>query len=285
MKKPLILLIDNGSTKPQATRNLRHLAVALGQCSGYNVHPVSLQHADRIAAEELDGNPAQLLESFLSSQLIQGAREFLAIPLFFGLNRALTSFIPNLVNSLQARHGPFRLKIADVLYPLPKGEPRLATILKDNIDPLISGPTPPRVILVDHGSPLPQVTEVRTRIARELNELLPRHVQLSEAVMERRKGSEYDFNGELLEQALQREAQRALHPPIVLSLLFVSPGRHAGQNGDIATLCSDAEQRYHGLRIYTTPLIGEHPRLIEILQDRLQWGLRTFTLTQHKVIS
>jgi sirohydrochlorin ferrochelatase len=276
MKKPLILLIDNGSTKPQATRNLRRLALALGRRSGHNVHPVSLQHADRIAADELDGNPAQLLESFLSSQLVQGAREFLAIPLFFGVSRALTSFIPNLVDSLQARHGPFRLNIADVLYPLPKGEPRLAAILKDNIDPLISGPTPPRVILVDHGSPLPQVTEVRTRIARELNELLPPDVQLSEAVMERREGNEYDFNGELLEQALQGEAQKALHPPIVLSLLFLFPGRHAGLDGDIATLCSEAERQYHGLRIYTSPLVGEHPRLIEILQDRLQWGLRAF---------
>lgn len=273
MKKPLILLIDNGSTQPQATRNLRRLAAELGQRSGHYVHPVSLRHADRVAAEKLDGSPAHILESFLFAQLSHGVRDFLAIPLFFGVSRALTSFIPNLLESLQLRHGPFRLKIAEVLYPLPQGDPRLALILKDNIEPLISGTSQPRVILVDHGSPLPEVTEVRIRIARELKALLPHDVQFSQAVMERREGSEYDFNGELLEQVLQEEAQRDLHPPIVLSLLFLSPGRHAGQNGDIASICSEAEGQIPGLRIRISPLVGEHPRLIEILQDRLQSGL------------
>jgi sirohydrochlorin ferrochelatase len=274
MKKPLILLLDNGSTRPQATRSLRRLAAELGQRCGHSVHPVSLQHADRITAEELDGIQAQILESFLSTQLAQGVKDFLAIPLFFGSSRALTKFIPNLLESLHMRYGHFRFKVTEVLYPLPQGEPRLALILKDNIDHLISGSTHPRVILVDHGSPLPEVTEVRVRIARELIDLLPHDVQFCEAVMERREGSEYDFNGELLKQVLQEEARRALHPTIVLSLLFLSPGRHAGNGGDIATICSEAEGRYPDLRIRISPLVGEHPRLIEILQDRLQSGLR-----------
>jgi hypothetical protein len=273
MKKPLILLIDNGSSNFQATRNLRRLATELGQRSGQPVYPVSLQHADRIAPEHLDDSPAQLLETFISSQLQQNKRDFLAIPLFFGLSRALTSFLPNLLESLHSRYGSFRFNVTDVLYPLPQGEPRLARILRDQIDPFISGPLQPRVILVDHGSPLPAVTEVRVRIAQQLNKLLPHDVQLSEAVMERREGSEYDFNGELLEQVLQREAQRSLTPPIVISPLFLSPGKHAGQGGDIATICDVAQQRYPGLRIHISPLVGEHPRLIEILQDRLKSGL------------
>ncbi|MEW8030089.1 MAG: CbiX/SirB N-terminal domain-containing protein [Candidatus Thiodiazotropha sp.] len=276
MKKPLVLLLDNGSIQPQATRNLRRLAAELSQRNEYNVHPVSLQQADRIAPEELDGSPAQLLESFLSTQLIQGIRDYLAIPLFFGVSRALTSFVPKLAESLQSKHGPFRLQIADVLYPLSRGEPRLVTILKDQIDPLISGSTQPRVILVDHGSPLAEVTEVRARIARELRELLPSDVQFSEAVMERREGSEYDFNGERLDMILQREARRTIKTPIALSLLFLSPGRHAGEGGDIATICDEAERLHPGLNIRISPLVGEHPRLIEILQDRLQSGLRAF---------
>ncbi|MEW8536002.1 MAG: CbiX/SirB N-terminal domain-containing protein [Candidatus Thiodiazotropha endolucinida] len=274
MKKPLILLLDNGSIQPQATRNLRKLAAELSRLSQYRVYPVSLQQADRIAPGELDGIPAQLLESFLSAQLERGIRDYLAIPLFFGVSRALTSFIPNLVESLQSIHGPFRLHIADVLYPLPRGEPRLIKILKDQIDPLISGSTQPRVILVDHGSPLPEVTEVRLRIARELSSLLPPDAQLSEAVMERRKGSEYDFNGERLDQVLQREAQRTLQTPIALSLLFLSPGRHAGEGGDIATICGDIERLHPGLDIRISPLVGEHPHLIEVLLDRLRSGLR-----------
>jgi sirohydrochlorin ferrochelatase len=276
MKKPHILLIDNGSTQPQATRNLRRLAAELGHRSGHCVHPVSLQHADRIAAEELDGQPAQLLVSFLTTHLAQGGRDFLAIPLFFGVSRALTRFIPDLLESLRIRYGPFRFEIAGVLYPLPQGEPRLALILKDNIDPLISATSQPRVILVDHGSPLPEVTEVRVSIARALKSLLPRNVQFCEAVMERRGESEYDFNGKLLEQVLQEEGRRDPHSPIVLSLLFLSPGRHAGEGGDIAAICSGAQGRFPDLRIRISPLVGDHPRLIEILHDRLQSGLRAW---------
>jgi sirohydrochlorin ferrochelatase len=274
MNKPLVVLIDNGSSKPQATRNLRRLASDLSRYSAHRVYPVSLQHADRIAPDQLDGRPAQLLGSFLSSQLEQGNRDFLAIPLFFGASRALTSFIPNQIESLQAKYGSFDFNLTDVLYPLPQGEPRLAKILRDQVEPLISAPSQSQVILVDHGSPLPQVTEVRTRIAHELKSLLPNNAQLSQAVMERRDGNDYDFNGELLEKALQKEAQRTPHPFVALSLLFISPGRHAGQNGDIVSICRTTQQLYPNLQIRISPLVGEHPLLIEILQERLESGMR-----------
>jgi hypothetical protein len=201
-------------------------------------------------------------------------RDFLVIPLFFGISRALTSFIPDLVESLRSKLGLFNLHIADPLYPLPQGEPRLAGILRDQIEPLFSAPPQSRIILVDHGSPQREVTEVRLRIAKELRHLLPPETHLLEAVMERREGGEYDFNGELLEQVLDQEARKTLHTPILISMLFLSPGRHAGPGGDIALLCSEAEQRHPGLEIRISPLVGEHPRLIEILQDRLASGLR-----------
>ncbi|MES9970258.1 MAG: CbiX/SirB N-terminal domain-containing protein [Candidatus Thiodiazotropha sp.] len=274
MNNPKILLVDNGSVQPQATLNLRRLATELGKSSGQDIHPVSLQHADRIADDQLDGSPAQLMESFLSTQLNLGTRDFLVIPLFFGVSRALTSFIPGLVESLQSKHGVFKLQIGDVLYPLPQGEPRLAHILKEQLDPLISGVPHPRVILVDHGSPLREVTEVRLRIAAELRNLLPPQTHFLEAVMERREGSEYDFNGDRLEQVLEAEAQQDQQTPIAVSLLFLFPGRHAGQGGDIATICSDTEGRYPGLKIGISPLVGEHPQLLAILKDRLDSGLR-----------
>lgn len=273
MDRPLIALIDNGSIQPRATLNLRRLAVELSRASEKSIHPVSLQHADRIPSEELDGVAAQRLETFLQERLRLGVRDFLAIPLFFGVSRALTSYVPNLIESLRYEHGPFTLHLADVLYPLAQGEPRLATILRDQIDPLISASPHPSVILVDHGSPQPSVTEVRQRIARELRPLLPSGVRFAEAVMERREGSEYDFNGERLDQVLEREARRGVDTPIVLSLLFLSPGRHAGQDGDIATICRDAQRRYPGLEILISPLVGEHPLLIEILKERVESGL------------
>lgn len=275
MNEPLILLIDNGSSRPQATRNLRRLATELSRRSAHQVHPVSLQHADRVAPEQLDGRPAHLLVSFLTTQLEQDTRDFLAIPLFFGVSRALTSFIPNLIASLQARFGDFRFTLTDPLYPLPQGEPRLARILREQIDPFIKETTQARIILVDHGSPLPQVTEVRLRVAGDLEKLLPHNVHLHQAVMERREGSAYDFNGELLARVLHQEARSSLTPPVALSLLFISPGRHAGEKGDIGTLCSAVQQQYPGLRIHISPLVGEHPLMIEILRDRLESGLRS----------
>ncbi|MES9836403.1 MAG: CbiX/SirB N-terminal domain-containing protein [Candidatus Thiodiazotropha sp.] len=273
MDDPLILLLDNGSVQPESTRNLRRLAEALGQASGRTIHPVSLRHADRIAAEALDGRAAQTLGTFLGEQLGLGIRSFLAIPLFFGPSRALSALVPELVESLQSAQGPFKLRLGDPLYPLPAGEPRLARILRDQIDPLIPQSAKARVVLVDHGSPQPAVTEVRLRIAEELHAMLPSGVAFRQAVMERREGKEYDFNGELLERVLDREAQRGIDKPIILSLLFISPGRHAGQGGDIATICSDAQRRHPGLKIHVSRLVGEHPYLIEILRDRLHRGL------------
>jgi hypothetical protein len=161
MNRPCILLIDNGSSNPQATYNLRRLAAELSQRSVHSVHPVSLRHADKIAPDLLGGSPAQLLATFLSHQLARDGRNFLAIPLFFGVSRALTSFIPNLINSLRAKYGNFHFTLTDVLYPLPQGEPRLARILLDQISPFVSASPRPRVILLDHGSPQRQVTEVR----------------------------------------------------------------------------------------------------------------------------
>ncbi|MEW8506971.1 MAG: CbiX/SirB N-terminal domain-containing protein [Candidatus Thiodiazotropha sp.] len=273
MERPLVLLLDNGSVQPGSTLNLRRLAKALGDASGHAIHPVSLQHANRISAEELDGRTAQILKDFLAEQLQLGMRNFLAIPLFFGASRALSSYIPDLTESLQSAYGPFELRLTDPLYPLPTGEPRLARILRDQLEPLISLAPRSRVILVDHGSPQPAVTEVRLRIAEELKALLPSGVTFHQAVMERREGEEYDFNGELLERILEIEARGRVDTPIALSLLFISPGRHAGQGGDIATICNSAQQRHTGLQILISPLVGEHPQLIEILQDRLKNGL------------
>jgi hypothetical protein len=226
----------------------------------------------------LGGSPAQLLATFLSHQLARDGRNFLAIPLFFGVSRALTSFIPNLINSLRAKYGNFHFTLTDVLYPLPQGEPRLARILLDQISPFVSASPRPRVILLDHGSPQRQVTEVRVSLGKAMKAALPYDVQFLQAAMERREGREYDFNGEPLEYVLDRLARKSLSTPVALSLLFLFPGRHAGKNGDIQTICTTAKQRHPGLQIHISPLVGEHPLLIEILQDRLESGLGVVTL-------
>ena len=57
---------------------------------------------------------------------------------------------------------------------------------------------------------------------------------------------------------------------VAISMLFISPGRHAGEGGDIAGICAHMMQRYPGLAVQISPLVGDNPLLIDLLNDRLQ---------------
>ena len=267
-----VLLVDNGSTRPAATLNLRRLAKALSDSTGRTVYPVSLQHADRIAPNRLDGLPALTFSPFMHDQLEQGVRRFRIIPLFFGPSRALSSFIPDQVAVLSKEFGPVTFDIAEVLCPLPAGEPRLAKIALDNIRETAQAQDIDvgRIIVVDHGSPVPAVTAVREYVADELRRLLDAEVELAQAVMERRVGSDYDFNGPLVERQLKVWAIQSRVQPVILAMMFLLPGRHAGNCGDIEQICSKVTNQYPGFAVYISPLVADHPMLIEILQDRLK---------------
>ena len=278
-----ILLVDNGSIKPAATLQLRKIAKQLSDKTGQKIHPVSLQHADVVLA------------SFLQEQLEQGKRDFIILPLFFGNSRALTKFIPDVYAEREKTFGEFKLKVADTLFPLSQSDTRLADIIFDNIkivaqESLISKHTPPllhddykhpvkvggcalkNIVLVDHGSPSPEITAVRNGVAEEVQTKLGEGVLLEQAVMERREGKQYDFNGELLEDWLIAKAQQSVsdeETSVIVALLFSLPGRHAGEGGDIEMICESVMQRYPHLKIGISPLVGEHPLLLEILADRL----------------
>ena len=61
--------------------------------------------------------------------------------------------------------------------------------------------------------------------------------------MEQRQGAEYDFNGQLLADMLDSCAAQDPHAVVILAMMFISPGRHAGPGGDIETICRDAMQK------------------------------------------
>ncbi|CRI65419.1 Cobalamin (Vitamin B12) biosynthesis CbiX protein [Thiocapsa sp. KS1] len=270
-----ILLIDNGSRKAAATLSLRRIASALAKRLDETVHPVSLLHSDAIPPSALQGQPADTFEPFLRRRLNEDARRFLILPLFFGPSRAISDYVPECIAALQEDFGPFEVRIARALCPLPEGEPDLVAILLDRIDDIASkqGITPQRILLVDHGSPIPAVTEVRRWLARQLAQRLAvdsgRLVELGEAVMERRTGAEYDFNGALLEERLRALAADDISTPVILSMLFLSPGRHAGPGGDIAQICTSVERDHPGFRVHPCALVGDHPWLIDILTARV----------------
>lgn len=275
MTTQTILLLDNGSRRAAATLSLRQTAKALEQATGQIIHPVSLQHANHIDPGLVEGRHADTFEAFLRDQLQAGKQEFLAVPLFFGQSRALTSFIPDIISSLQTEFGSFKFELADVLNPLPDGEPRLAKILCDNIQTALHAHdmTIARVILVDHGSPTPEVAAVRELLASSMRQILGPEIMLFEAVMERRQGSEYDFSGRLLEEVLDELAIEDPGTPVVLSMLFLAPGRHAGSGGDIESIRDRVVAAYPTLKAVITQLVGDHSGLVPILQERLEAAL------------
>ncbi|MBI2516899.1 MAG: cobalamin biosynthesis protein CbiX [Opitutae bacterium] len=262
MPESLTLLVDNGSLEPAATLQLRELAAALAGRIGAPVAPVSLLHSSGIAPAQLGGAPAEILEPALVRRLAEGLKDFIIVPLFFGPSRALTEYLPERVAHLRKPHPGLRVQLAPPLFAA--GDDRLARILADHVRAVgVTGPL--RVALVDHGSPAREVNAVRDALAAQLQGLLGSGAVVAACSMERRPEPEYDFNEPLLGKLLARPEWTG---DVVVALQFLSPGRHAGPEGEVAQICRRAETGRPGLRTHLTPLVGAHPALSAILADR-----------------
>ena len=264
-----VLLLDNGSLEPAATLSLRRIAADLGCLLGREVVPVSLLHSHKVPAAELGGVPGEIFEPALKRRLAAGQRSFDILPLFFGPSGAITEYLPERVAQLRLSWPELDLRVAPYLAEkgASTGGP-LVSLLEDSVRALLDGTGLQRVILVDHGSPRPEVTAVRDVVAQQLQERLRGSARsLTAASMERRAGAEYDFNEPLLERALRALPEGPQE--LILALLFISPGRHAGPGGDIVQICEAACAERPGLRVRITPLVGEHPGLLSLLAQRL----------------
>ena len=275
---PCITLTDNGSLRPEATFSLRRLAKKLSDRVGHVVHPVSLLHSNRIADEKLEGVPAQTFEKFALARRDEGIHEFLVSPLFFGPSAAIAEYLPQRVDAMQEEHDwpELCVRVAPCLVDLEaKDDDRMAAILADLVRSKrqeIEGETV-SVGLVDHGTPRITVTQVRNFLAEQLGNLLGEgYAQVGPCSMERREGPEYDYNEPLLERLL---GQPGYQNDVIVSMLFLQPGRHAGAGGDVAEICEAAEAACPGLRTHMTDLVGTHPGLIDLLTERLEAGFST----------
>jgi len=271
-----VFLVDNGSLRGASYLNLECVAAGVEMAVGERVEAASLLHSDRIDPAELGGRRARTLEPAMEAALAAGERDLVVLPFFIGPSRALTDYIPERVEVLRARHGDFRFRMAVPLFDgSAAAELHLAEALCAQTLHTIGelGLVRPPVALVDHGTPVRAVTEVRNRLAARMAEMLGAAVAgVAPCSMERREGAQYDFNEPLLERLLDQPGYN--HGDVVVAMLFLSPGRHAGPGGDVAEICAAAQARHHGLRCRQTPLLGEHPLVVRQLAEHLRAALR-----------
>lgn len=292
----MIILTDNGSLAPAATLALRALAKDFSARIGEPVHPVSLLHSASIAPELLDGEPAEILEPFLERRLAAGETAFKIIPLFFGPSLALTDYLPKRLAALTEKYPQLDATLAPCLCDDLGGETLVAAIVEKQVRALLPGSADtvppasekqtdgepaggrrsressggsrvPAVILVDHGSPVAAVASVRDRLADMLRIRLGGTVSgVLAASMERREGDAYAFNEPLLATALRTPGFDS--GEVIVAMLFLLPGRHAGPGGDVARICADAEAANPALRTRMTGLVGSDFELSNLLRRR-----------------
>eukprot|EP00440_Ansanella_granifera_P017391 gb/GFBE01018889.1/.p1 GENE.gb/GFBE01018889.1/~~gb/GFBE01018889.1/.p1 ORF type:complete len:209 (+),score=38.22 gb/GFBE01018889.1/:1-627(+) len=203
----------------------------------------------------------------------------------------VSEFMPKQVETVRAEPGP-RMPVMSIaptlicgcpfLCPGAKSDDRVARILLERIKEAMKkhGLSSPAILVVDHGSPTAAVARCRDQVTSQLSALIAADAQDSlrpRAVvgccMERRDGPEYDFNGRLLEQVLEEQSVFQ-QGDVIVALMFLQPGRHAGPNGDVAQIINKATEGGCKANVVMTEVIGAHDLLVEVLTERLGQAFR-----------
>jgi len=266
-----IALIDNGSLEPAAPRNLRAVAAALSARTGASVDAVSWKHSDRIPAAALDARSAWTLSPFVRAAVGRGEREFVFVPFFVSAQGAIGSALRDDLEKLQREVDGFDFTFTDGL----AARGALTPILVDRIRAKISdlGLIDARVIVVDHGGPSPVSATLRNAVAAEVRSVLGHEIaHLGAASME---GEAHAHNRPLFVELLTT-------PPfdrgdIVVAPLFLSPGRHAGPQGDLSQIAGTVRRSStpSAARCHFADLVGTHPLAIDTLTTALRDTLST----------
>ena len=251
----IVALIDNGSLEPAAHRTLRGVAATLSERTGTKVHAVSWKHSDRIAPESLDGLRAWTLASFVRQMVALGQREFLFVPFFISPQGAIGTALRNDLERLQGELGEFDFDFARGLAD--RGV--LPAIVADRIRVTMvqHALVQPPVLLVDHGGPSSASATLRDRIADQVRRELDGEIGPLVAVS--MEGDHPPLLGDELGRA------EFVGRDVVVARLFLSPGRHAGEHGDVARLCLESTARCH-----LTDLVGTHPAAVDALAATLR---------------
>lgn len=230
---------------------------------------MSLLHSSKVAPRLLGGVEADTMEEFLCGPIAQTFNDLRILPFFFGPSRALTEWLPEKLEQWKSERDGRSFRILDCLHQ--SGDVRLAMALKDLCLQAIekNGLKKPFLALVDHGTPVFEVHRVREEVGKELKVRMADRISgFSTCSMERRDGEEYDFNEPLLENLLAEK--KGEFEEVLVAQLFLSPGRHAGEGGDLDRICSLFTDSSPSTRLVRTDLLGVQPLIIEILCQRIE---------------
>jgi len=262
--------VDNGSLRPNSVLQMRKIAQGLSAESGHLISPYGLMHSHKIHADELNGKPADSMQNFLLSPQSDEVDEIRVLPFFLGPSLAITDWLPENLEAWRMK-SPLQRKYR-ILNPLyHAGDNRLSQALSDLCQNEIKTQNfneKPWVAMVDHGTPLPEVNQVREKVGEQIKQLLGNQIaEFSTCAMERRPDPKYDFNDPLLENLLEKWMDAGVKE-VILSQFFLLPGRHAGPGGDLAQICQPFIDR--GMKIYRSGNLGAHSLVKEILLDRIR---------------
>ena len=260
-------LIDNGSLRAGSVLQMREIAQNLSARTGHSVRPFGLMHSHKVAPSELGGLPGQSMQEFLASERAEEVDAIRALPFFLGPSLAITDWLPENLGLWKEKTDSRKFRILPPLYQ--SADDRLAQAMSELCQQAMknAGFHNPYVAMVDHGTPLPEVNQVREEVGGKVEEFLGGSVGgFSTCAMERRPGPEYDFNDPLLEDLLAEWFANGVRE-VVLSQFFLLPGRHAGPGGDLAQICQPLIDQ--GMKIIRAENLGKHPLIIDILRDRI----------------
>jgi hypothetical protein len=275
------ILFDNGSLRPESIIEFRFLCEKLSKFLKRPLLCAGLLHSHKVPAEKINGEAMPKLEFLLKELLKKGQKNFYLLPFFIGPSLAIKDYLPKILLPLKKDYPQATFNISPPLAGdnLRSPDLRLSYAIFCDVKKIIdeSNHKSFGILLVDHGSPVKEVCDVKNSVGKQLQnrlekEFFDRIIKTECYSMERRDGEAYAFNEPLLDKCHTGNA--CSQSVVILAPLFLLPGRHAGKGGDIDQILSESLP-FNTEKIQKTKLLHASDTTIEILKDRLNGCLRS----------
>ena len=223
-------------------------------------------HSHKIDPSELNGEPAVSMQEFLSSPHAEKVDEIRALPFFLGPSLAITDWLPkNLKLWKDKLPSERKFRILKPLYEA--GDARLVQALSDLCRNVVKRASfsRPHVALVDHGTPLVEVNQVREECGEghaPIDWLRSKFPVFPPVPWNAGPTRIYDFNDPLLENLTRPLGCGMAAREVVVISQFFSPPRQAcrarwGPGANLPAACDRSGiRRLPGPKTWATHSFG-----------------------------